>query len=75
MKHMIRVPLAALALTASLSAPLLAEETISQCQGRVISECASALEDSNWIEAVAVGVVCTGRLVGCSTINVVINPF
>jgi hypothetical protein len=75
MKHMIRVPLAALALTASLSAPLLAEETVSQCQDRVISDCAAALEDANWIEAVAIGVVCTGRLAGCSTVNVNVRPF
>jgi hypothetical protein len=75
MKHAFRVPLAALALTASLSAPLLAEETVTQCQDRIISECARAMEDSNWAERVALGIVCTGRLAGCSTINVVINAF
>lgn len=75
MKHLIRVPLAALALTASLSAPLLADETVSECQDRVITDCAAALEDANWVEKVAIGVVCTGRLAGCSTVNVSIRPF
>lgn len=65
MKHSIRVPLAALALTASLSTPLFAE-TVSQCQDRVIASCAEAMEDTNWAERVAVGILCAGRLVGCS---------
>lgn len=75
MKQLIRVPLAALALTASLSAPLLAEETITDCQNRIIFECAQAMEDSNWAERIALGIVCTGRIAGCSTVNVVINAF
>ena len=75
MKQLFRVALGALALSASFSAPLLAAETVSECQGRVIFECADALSDANWVEKVAIGVVCTGRLAGCGTINVVVNAF
>jgi hypothetical protein len=72
MKQMIRVPLAALALTASLSAPLLAE-TVTECQDRVIAECDAALADSNWIEKIAVGVVCVGRLAVCGGVSLTVN--
>jgi hypothetical protein len=75
MKHMLHGMVGALALTLSVSAPLLAEETVSECQDRVIAECAAAMEDSNWAERVALGVVCSARLLGCSTINITIRPF
>ncbi len=74
MKHLIRVPLAALALTASFSAPLLADE-VSDCQNRVIFECAEAMKGENWAVRVALGIVCTGRLAGCSNISVSVNAF
>lgn len=74
MKHAFRVPLAALALTASLSNPLLAE-SVGDCQDRIIFQCADAMSDSNWAERVALGIVCAGRLAGCSTINIAINAF
>lgn len=74
MKHMFRVPLAALALTASLSAPLLADG-VSDCQGQVISECADAMADSNWAERIVLGVVCSGRLAACGGISITISGF
>lgn len=73
MKQMIRVPLAALALTASLSAPLLADDIVTQCQDRVIADCAATLAESNWVEKIAVGVICVGRLATCGGVSVTLN--
>ncbi len=73
MKQMIRVPLAALALTASLSAPLLADETVTQCQNRVITECAATMEGENFATRVVLGIACTARIFGCSAIHFSIN--
>lgn len=74
MKQVFRVPLAALALTASLSAPLLADG-VSDCQGQVISDCADAMADSNWAERIALGIVCAGRLVACGGVSISITAF
>ena len=50
--------------TGSLSG--LAAETVGECQERVIESCAEAMEDARFYERVAVGLLCTGLLVGCS---------
>lgn len=63
----------ALALALVLAAPL-AAETVSECQNRVIQDCARALEDSNWAEKIAVGVFCTARIAGCSAITLRVSP-
>lgn len=63
----------ALALALALAAPL-AAETVSECQNRVIQECAAALDDSNWVEKIAVGVFCTARIAGCSAIVFKVSP-
>lgn len=73
MQHIGRQSFGALALALTLAAPL-AAETVSECQNRVIRECAAALEDSNWAEKIAVGVFCTGRIAGCSAITLKVTP-
>jgi len=38
---------------------------VSECYDRVLQECNDALEQSNYLEKVAVGLMCTGMLAGC----------
>ena len=75
MKHTLHGLMGALALTMAFAAPLLAEETVLECQQRVIDECAEVLEDASWWEKPAIGVVCTARLLGCAGTSVTIRVF
>ncbi len=74
MRYLNRSALAALTLLAANAAPLLAE-TVAECEARVIEECADALEESNWLEKVAVGIVCTARLAACQGVTVTVKVF
>lgn len=65
MKHALFRLFGALAMATAVAAPL-AAETVSECQERVIANCAEAMEDANLIERVALGAFCTGLLAGCS---------
>lgn len=47
------------------SASPLAAKTAQECYDAVIKECTETLADSNFIQKVAVGVVCTARLASC----------
>lgn len=69
MKHHLFRLFGAVGLAATVSAPL-AAETVSQCQERVIANCADAMEDANVFERVALGVFCSGLLAGCSVRSV-----
>lgn len=73
MRHLILHTLAAITLATATSSPLLAEETVSQCLSRVTLECDLALADSNWLEKVAVGFVCTGMYATCARNTVNLN--
>lgn len=42
-------------------------ETVADCYEKVLKLCADAMEESNWFERFAVGVMCTGMLAGCNT--------
>jgi hypothetical protein len=39
--------------------------TIEDCYDSVLSSCADALDEARWWQKPAVGVLCTGMLVGC----------
>lgn len=43
-----------------------AAESVADCYERVTLLCADAMEDANWLERFAVGVICTGMLAGCA---------
>lgn len=73
MRHLILHTLAALTLATATTSPLLAEETVSQCLSRVTLECDAALAESNFIEKVAVGFVCTGMYATCARNTVTIH--
>lgn len=72
MRHLTLHTLAALTLATATASPLLAEETVEQCINRVTRDCDAALADSNWLEKVAVGIVCSGMYLACggTVINV-----
>ena len=38
---------------------------VSDCYDRVAGTCADAMEDSNYLERFALGLMCTGMLAGC----------
>jgi hypothetical protein len=63
----IRKTLAILLLAAaSFHAPVAGGQSeVADCYERVLGMCAEALEEANWIEAVGVGILCTGMLTGC----------
>jgi hypothetical protein len=75
MRHLSLGALGALTLMAATASPLLAKETVEQCENRVIFECDAALEESNWAEKIAVGIVCSARLLACSGVNVTVRVF
>ena len=72
MRHLTLKAAAILALTAAASAPLMAE-TVEECYGRVTRDCNAALEDSNWAEKVAVGIVCAAMYVACGGVNITVR--
>ncbi|MBX3133326.1 MAG: hypothetical protein KF689_08080 [Gemmatimonadaceae bacterium] len=69
MKKLVFGLVGAVMLTAVAVEPLLANETVAECQDRVIMDCDAALKESNWLEKVAVGIVCTGRLIACGGVT------
>ena len=68
------IALGALTLSFSTATPAMAE-TVEQCVNRVIRDCNRALEDSNWLEKVAVGIVCTGMYLACGGVDIDIKVF
>ena len=43
------------------------EASRESCYDKVLRDCAEAMEDSNYIQRFALGVICSGMLAGCST--------
>lgn len=50
----------------SASAQPLAAQTVQECYDYVIKTCSDAMEDSNFFERVAIGIVCSAMLAGCT---------
>lgn len=69
MKQLVHGLLGAVMLAMVAAGPLLAQETVSECQNAVIKDCDAALKESNWLEKVAVGIVCAGRVVACGGVT------
>jgi hypothetical protein len=44
----------------------LAADPVSACLDYVLTTCADAMENSNWLQRFALGVLCTGLLTSCS---------
>lgn len=57
---------AAIAGSLMLPTGVSAAESVADCYERVTLLCADAMEDANWLERFAVGVICTGMLAGCA---------
>lgn len=50
----------------TLSAQPLAAATTQECYDYVLKECSNAMSDANFIEKVAIGIICTSMLAGCT---------
>ncbi len=50
---------------AAFTSPLFAE-SVEECYDDVITLCDDTLEDSNWLEKIAVGAACSLMLAGCT---------
>jgi hypothetical protein len=50
----------------TMSAQPLAAATVQDCYDYVITKCADAMEDANFVEKVAIGIVCSSMLAGCT---------
>jgi len=48
----------------AFTAPVVGD-SISECYDKVLRHCNDALEESNYLEKMAVGLICTGMLAGC----------
>lgn len=61
--------LRAAAVLAAMSIPTsaFARDAVEECYDYVLTTCADAMADSNFIERVALGIVCSAMLVGCNT--------
>ncbi len=53
-----------LALSAAAARPVAAQ--VSNCYSDVLRDCAAAMDGARWYERWALGVVCSGMLVGCA---------
>lgn len=71
MKQMIMRTMGALVLSLTLVSPLAAEDTA--CYDYWLKKCNHALEESNWLEKVAVGAYCSAMLASCSVKSVAIT--
>lgn len=56
------------ALAFSAAMPLSAAGPVEDCYDRVIDRCAAAMEEAAWYEDVAIGIMCSGMLAGCTTV-------
>ena len=65
MSRHIRTGLLAMTLSLSVAVPASADP-VSDCYNAVLDRCAEALEDARWYEKVAIGILCTGLLAGCT---------
>lgn len=68
------IALGALTLSLSTASPAMAD-SVEDCINRVTRDCDRALADSNWLEKVAVGIVCTGMYLACGGVNVTVRVF
>lgn len=68
------IALGALTLSLSTASPAMAD-SVGDCINRVTRDCDAALADSNWIEKVAVGIVCTGMYVACGGVSITVRVF
>ena len=50
----------------TISAQPLAAKTVQECYDYVLKECSNAMSDANFIEKVAIGIICTSLLAGCT---------
>lgn len=50
----------------TMSAQPLAARTVQECYDYVLKECSNAMSDANFIEKVALGIICTSMLAGCT---------
>lgn len=58
------VAVSMLTLSATFAQPAAAQ--VADCFDDVISDCADAMKDTGWFTRWALGVFCTGLLVGCA---------
>jgi len=66
MTRNIRATLLTLALSTTMAAPASAGP-LEDCYDAVLDRCAEAMKDANPLEKFALGVICTGMLVGCAS--------
>jgi hypothetical protein len=71
MRKTLLIALGALTLSLSMASPAMADP-VSECFDKVTKDCDAALKESNWIEKVAVGFICTLMYIACGgvTINI-----
>ncbi len=51
--------------TAGLQSPVFAEGETERCVRSAIADCAEAMEDANWLERIALGVLCSSLISAC----------